>query len=163
METCSSTDRPPCPLHSSTSTPAACRMLQVQRFFRQTQNKLIDTFNFRREIKRKNNKSQSNLGTAASPPLTQRIPLVAMGCPHLSPKLPLHLRRSPFPSNTPIPRPTPLTTPNGIQIQAAVLPQYTLRHADRPTDRQSDRQTDRPIDGFDDKSVQTPAYALLIV
>jgi len=28
---------------------------------------------------------------------------------------------------------TPLTTPNGIQIQSAVLPQYTLR-TDPPTD-----------------------------
>ena len=39
------------------------------------------------------------------------------------------------PSNTPIPRPTPFTIPNGIRIQSAVLPQYTFR-----TDRQTDRQ-----------------------
>ena len=32
-------------------------------------------------------------------------------------------------SNTPIPSPTPLTTPNGIRIQSAILPQY--RCADR--------------------------------
>jgi len=38
------------------------------------------------------------------------------------------------PSNRLIPRPTTLTTPNGIQIQSAVLPQYTP---------QTDRQTDR--------------------
>jgi len=31
------------------------------------------------------------------------------------------------PSNTPIPCPTPLTTPNGIRIQSAVLPQCTFR------------------------------------
>ena len=60
--------------------------------------------------------------------------------PNLSPKLPLPLRRSPPPSNTPIPRLTPLTTPNGIQICSAVLPQYTFRtdrhtHADGLTDR----------------------------
>jgi len=42
------------------------------------------------------------------------------------------------PSNTPTPRPTPLTSRNGTQIiQSAVLPQYT---PDRPTDRQTDRQ-----------------------
>jgi len=45
------------------------------------------------------------------------------------PKLPLPLRRSPPKSNTPIPSPTPLTTPNGIRIQSAVLPQFT--RADR--------------------------------
>jgi len=31
------------------------------------------------------------------------------------------------PSNTTIPRPTPLTIPNGIRIQSAMLPQYTFR------------------------------------
>jgi len=31
------------------------------------------------------------------------------------------------PSNTPIHRPTPLTTRNSIQIHSAVLPQYTFR------------------------------------
>jgi len=40
-------------------------------------------------------------------------------------------------SDTPIPLPTPLTIPNSIRIQSAVLPQYTLR---------TDLQTDRPID-----------------
>jgi len=39
------------------------------------------------------------------------------------PKLPLPLRRSP--PKTPIPSPTPLTTPNGIEIQSAVLPLLT--------------------------------------
>ena len=42
------------------------------------------------------------------------------------------------PSDTPIPRPTPLTTPNGIRIHSAVLPQYILR-----TDRQIDRWSRR--------------------
>ena len=42
-------------------------------------------------------------------------------------------------SNIPTPRPTPLTIPNGIWIQSAVLPQYTFW-----TDWQTDRQTDRP-------------------
>jgi len=59
-------------------------------------------------------------------------------------------------SNTSIPRPTPLTTPNGIQIQSAVLPQYTLRtdrQTDRQTDTQTDRPTDQPTDGLGNKSV----------
>jgi len=57
-------------------------------------------------------------------------------------------------SNTPIPRPTPPTTPNGIQIQSAVLPQFTYRtdkRFDRPTDRQTDRQTDGRTDGETDR------------
>jgi len=44
------------------------------------------------------------------------------------------LRRLPPQSNTPIPRSTPLSTPNGIRIQSAVLPRYTFR-----TDRQADK------------------------
>ena len=74
--------------------------------------------------------------------------------PHLPPKLPLPFRRSPPPSNTPISRPTPLTTPNGIQIQSAILPQYTFR---------TDRPTDQPTDGLGDRSVPRPAYALYTV
>jgi len=80
-----------------------------------------------------------------------RSPLVTKGCPHLLSKLPLHLRRSPPPSNTPISRLTPLTTPNGIQIQLAIFPQFTHGQTDRPTDRWS----------IGDSSVPTPAYALL--
>jgi len=49
-------------------------------------------------------------------------------------KLPFRLRRSPPPSNTPIPRPTTLTIPNGIRIKSAVLPQYTFL-TDTHTDR----------------------------
>jgi len=45
--------------------------------------------------------------------------------PHLPPKLPLSFDIT-TPSNTPIPQSTPLTTPKGIQIQSAVLPQYTF-------------------------------------
>ena len=52
--------------------------------------------------------------------------------PHLPPKLPFHFDDTiSTPSNTPIHRPIPLTTPSGIQIQSAVLPQYI--HADRQT------------------------------
>jgi len=63
-------------------------------------------------------------------------------------KTALPLRRSPppSPSKTPSHRPTPLTIPNGIRIQSAVLSQYTFR-----TDRQTDRHTDRPTDGIDDR------------
>jgi len=46
-------------------------------------------------------------------------------CIAFTPKLPLPLRRSPPKVNTPIPSPTPLTTPNGIRIQSAVLPLLT--------------------------------------
>jgi len=41
-------------------------------------------------------------------------------CIVFTPKLPLSLRRSPPKSHRPIPSPTPLTTPNGIQIQSPV-------------------------------------------
>jgi len=49
------------------------------------------------------------------------------------------------PSNTPIPRLTPLTTPNSIWIQSAILPQYTF---------QTDRHTDRLTDGISNRSVR---------
>jgi len=61
------------------------------------------------------------------------------------PKLPF-----PFDDLHPITRLTPITNPNGIQIQLAVLPQYTL-WTDRPTDRptvKTDRQTDRQTHGI---------------
>jgi len=54
------------------------------------------------------------------------------------------------PFNTLLPRPTPLTTPNGTGIQSAVLPQYTFR-------------TDRSTDGLGDEPVRIPAYTLLAV
>jgi len=55
-----------------------------------------------------------------------------------------NLQNLPFPwdvdpYNTRIPWTTPLTIPNGIQIQSAVFPQFTNR-TDRPTDRQINRQ-----------------------
>jgi len=59
-------------------------------------------------------------------------------------KLPLSVRRSPLPSNTPFPQPTPLTTTNGRFS--------TIHSADKPTDR--------PTDGLSDNSVPTHAYAL---
>ena len=53
-------------------------------------------------------------------------------------------------SNTPIPRPNPLTTPNGIWIQSTVLPQYALR-----TDSPTEWLTDRPIDRWARRQVCT--------
>ena len=71
---------------------------------------------------------------------TQQIPhWLQWDAANSPPKLPLPLRRSPPKFNTPIPSPTPLTTPNGIQIQSAVLPQLTHRHTHKVTDA-----TDRP-------------------
>ena len=102
-------------------------------------------------------KSQSNLGRAGSPPLTaqnnyaRRFPKVTMWRSTFTPKLPLSLRRYPPPSNTPIPWPTSLTIPNGIQVQSAVLPQYILQ-----TDSHTYRPTDRWAIG--NNSVPTPVY-----
>ena len=93
-----------------------------------------------------NKKCQSNLGRAASPPLPK--PLLPPG--EFGPS-----------SNIPIPRPTPVTTPNGTQIQSAILPQtpqYTLQ-TDRPTDRQTDRQTD----GIGNKSVSIDCIATRLI
>jgi len=50
-----------------------------------------------------------------------------------------------LPSNTPIPPPTPLTIPNGIRIQSAVL--STLHFPDRH------RETHRRTDGIGDRSI----------
>ena len=57
-----------------------------------------------------------------------------------SQKEPLLLQARGLPSNTSMPGPSPLTTPNGVEIKSAVLPQYTLQ-TDRPTDRPTHRQT----------------------
>jgi len=61
--------------------------------------------------------------------------------PNLQSKLPLPLQWSLPPSNMPIPWSTPLTIPNGIQIQSAVLPQYTFQtDTDWHTETQNDWQ-----------------------
>jgi len=84
-----------------------------------------------------NRKSRSKLGRAASPPLTAennyatKSQLLQRDASRLPPKLSLFPSTISTPSNTPISQTTSLTTPNHIQIQSAVLPQYTLR-----TDRQ---------------------------
>ena len=63
------------------------------------------------------------------------------------PFLPPNQQRQSTPSNTPIPRPTQLTTPNGIRIQSAILPQYTFR-------------TDRLTDAWDTRSKGVFQYRL---
>ena len=93
-------------------------------------------------IANQTNPPQRNLGRA------RRSRTTTQQSPHWlrwdAPRLPF-----PFddhrPSNTPIPRPTPLTTPNGIQIQSVFLPQYTFRAV---------RPTHRPTDGLGDRSVR---------
>ena len=69
------------------------------------------------------------------------VPIGYNGTPQSSPsKLPLLLRRSPTLSNTPLPRPTPLTTkwhPDPISRFA------TVHFPDRQTERHTDTQTDR--------------------
>jgi len=47
--------------------------------------------------------------------------------------------------STPIPQPTPLTNPNGIQIQSAVLPKNNLQKG-----RQTDRQVGQAIGLYQD-------------
>jgi len=77
----------------------------------------------------------------------QQVPIGYNGTFQIHPKLPLLLRRSPPPSNTPIPRPTPLTITNGTRIQLAVLPQYTFR-TDRQTQTQTNRWARRQVDSI---------------
>ena len=103
--------------------------------------------------KRQNKKSQNNLGKAASPPFTQKIPRLQWDAPHLGLPFPPTIYT---PSNTLIPRLIPLTIQNGIRIQSAALPQYTFR-----TDRQTDKKTDRPTDGIGDNSPRALNYTVL--
>jgi len=68
-----------------------------------------------------------------------KAPLVTMGRPTFTPKLPLAFQRSPPPSNTPISQPTPTHHPE--QHPDPISHFATIHFADRPTDRQTDRQT----------------------
>ena len=67
---------------------------------------------------------------------TPQSPLVAMGLPTYTRKTVPSPSTISIPCNTPIPQLTPPTTPKGIQIQSAVLPQ---------TDRQIDRWARRQV------------------
>jgi len=81
---------------------------------------------------------------AASPPLTAKnnyatkSPLVTTGCPTgptFNPKTVPSNSTISTPPNTPIRRPTPITTPNGNRSNQ---PFSTIHSPDRPTDRQTD-------------------------
>ena len=64
------------------------------------------------------------------------------------------------PSNTPIPRPTPLTTPNGIRVHPMshfATVHFPDIHTHRPN-RPTDRQTDSPTDGIGDRDYNISAY-----
>jgi len=100
-----------------------------------------------------NKSSPKSLGKSASHNYATKSPLVTTGRPKFTPKLALLLRLSPPPSNAPH-RPTPVTIPNGIRIQSAVLPQDTFR-----TDRQT--HTHRPTDWLGDSS--TPLALTLAI
>jgi len=63
-----------------------------------------------------------------------KSPLVTMERLKFTPKTAPSLSTITTPSDTPIPRLTPLTIQNGIRFHSAVLSQYTFRK-DRPTDR----------------------------
>jgi len=107
--------------------------------------------------------TQSHLGRARRSRTTrQQSPHWLQWTPQIHPRpAPSHSTIIPLPSNTPIPRSTPLTTPYGIGIQSAVFPQYTFQ-SDRQTvlqihrqaDRQTDRQTDRPRHEIGDRSAR---------
>ena len=73
--------------------------------------------------------NDSSIAVCTSTQRRNKVPIGYNGTPEIHPKLPVPLRRSPPKSNTPIPSRTPLTTPNAIQIQSAVLPLLTC--ADR--------------------------------
>ena len=106
------------------------------------------------DARKTHKKSQSNLGRAGSPPLMERISLVTVGCPHLSPNCP-------FPS-------TICTTSNTLNPRRPHSPPQTASgsnqpfchstpfgQTDRPTGRQTDRQTDRQSDTWDCRQVCT--------
>jgi len=66
-----------------------------------------------------------------------KAPLVTMGRPKFTLKTAASPSTITTPSNTPITSQTLLTTPNGIRIQSAILPQYTFRtHTERWARRQ---------------------------
>jgi len=77
-------------------------------------------------------------------------PLIKMGCRKFTPKNCPSPSMTTTPSNTSIPRPTPLTIPNGIWIHSAVLPQYTF-------------WTHRPTDGTDECSVRIPHMLAILM
>ena len=64
---------------------------------------------------------------------------------------------SPWGTWTPSNAAMPESTPNDIQIQSTVFPQFTGQ-----TDRLTDRKTDRPTDEIGDKPVPTPVIRSIV-
>ena len=124
--------------------------------FTRTRKLTETTYSTARNHETKNKKSQSNLGKAASPPLTAennyatKSPLVTMGCPTFTSKT------TPFPS--PISAHSSLDRPHSPPETASRSNQPFFHRS--PT-WQTDRQTDRPTDELSNNAVPTPAYALL--
>jgi len=88
--------------------------------------------------------NNSSIAARTSEQLSNKGPIGYNGMPQIQPKTTPSPSTITTPSNTPIRQPTPLTKPNGIWIQSAVLPQYTLR---------TDQLTDQPTDGLGKCSV----------
>jgi len=98
-----------------------------------------------------NKKSQSNLGKGHVAPAPQS-PYTFTHCP-LPQNLPVTVEGSETPSNTWLLGPTLPGIPNGISINSANLPKYTV-----VTSRQTDRKTDRQ-NGNRTRLVRTGCYA----
>jgi len=91
--------------------------------------------------------------------MQQRSHWLQWDTPNSHPKLPLPLRRSLPPSNTPITRLTRPTIPNGSRIHSAIFPQITFQ-TDRQTDRQIDTQTGRRSRRMVSKNTDTLAILI---
>ena len=76
----------------------------------------------------------SSIGSRTFAQLRNKVPTGYNEMPQIHPKTAPSLLTITTPSNTPIPWPTPLTTPNGMWIQSDILPQYTFQ-TDRHTDK----------------------------
>jgi len=87
--------------------------------------------------------------------LRNKVPVVTMGRPQFHPKTSLSLRRSPPLSNTPIPRPTPLTIPTTSGSDQPFCHSTLSGQTDRQTHRQTDRWARRQVS-------KISAYAHLI-
>jgi len=104
-------------------------------------------------MQQSNKKSQSNLGRAASPPLTAqnnyttKSPLVIMGCPTFTPETAPSLRRSP---------------PYLIGLHPSF--DRPTHHLNQPFCHSTPSgQTDRPTDELGDRSVPRPAPHMLYI
>jgi len=103
-----------------------------------------------------------SIGSRIFAQLHHKSPLVAMGCPTFTPKLPLLLRRSQPPSSTLIPQPTHSPSQTASKSNQPFLYNSSTGQTDRQTDRPTDRQTDRPTNGIGDNLFQHPLTLLLL-